>query len=100
MTNKSPSRDEVANPTNLNVEAIAKLEHEALQRRSVTERVSDGIVMCTGKNAGRKYERNKGCGFEGRHQGAVGGSVLPKVSHHPSSWRDAEASEGHPKLRS
>ena len=34
MTIKSLSRDEVANPTNLNVEAIAKLEHEALQRRT------------------------------------------------------------------
>jgi hypothetical protein len=51
MTNKSPSRDEVANPTNLNVEAIAKLEHEALQRRSVTERASDGIVKLVGSIA-------------------------------------------------
>ena len=49
--NKSPSRDEVANPTNLNVEAIAKLEHEALQRRSVTERASDGIVKLVGSIA-------------------------------------------------
>src|SRR2546423_32187 len=51
MTTKSPSRDEVANPTNLNVEAIARLEHEALQRRNVTERASDGIVKLVGSIA-------------------------------------------------
>jgi hypothetical protein len=29
------------NPTKFNIEAIAKLEHEALQRRTLTERLSD-----------------------------------------------------------
>jgi uncharacterized membrane protein len=51
MTTKSPSRAEVANPTNLNVEAIARLEHEALPRRNMTERASDEIVKLVGSIA-------------------------------------------------
>ncbi len=44
----SASRDDAANPTKLNIEAIAKLEHEALHRRTITERVSDAIVKFSG----------------------------------------------------
>jgi uncharacterized membrane protein len=33
-----------ANPTQYNIEAIAKLEHDALNRRTPTERASD-IIM-------------------------------------------------------
>lgn len=44
-----PSRDEAANPTKFNVEAIAKLEHEALSRRTPTERISDAITKFVGR---------------------------------------------------
>ena len=37
-----------ANPTQYNINAIAKLEHEALDRRSLTERVSDTIAKLVG----------------------------------------------------
>jgi len=37
-----------ANPTQYNIEAIAKLEHDALSRRSATERVSDLIAGFVG----------------------------------------------------
>ena len=37
-----------ANPTGRNIEAIAKLEHDALGRRSATERVSDVITKLVG----------------------------------------------------
>ena len=37
-----------ANPTQYNINAIAKLEHEALDRRSPTERVSDTIAKLVG----------------------------------------------------
>lgn len=36
----SPTVHEPANPTNPNIEAIAKMEHEALLRRTPTERAS------------------------------------------------------------
>jgi uncharacterized membrane protein len=42
---------EPANPTKLNIEAIAKLEHEALERRSTGERVSDAIAKFVGSIA-------------------------------------------------
>jgi len=41
MTMMSPTSHEPANPTNRNIEAIAKLEHEALLRRTSTERASE-----------------------------------------------------------
>ena len=37
-----------ANPTQYNIEAIAKMEHDALERRSGTERVSDVITKVVG----------------------------------------------------
>jgi uncharacterized membrane protein len=43
------SRDvEAAHPTQLNIEAIARLEHEALHRRTLFERASDAIVRFIG----------------------------------------------------
>jgi uncharacterized membrane protein len=35
-------------PTKLNIEAIARLEHEALERRTTTERISDEIAKFVG----------------------------------------------------
>ena len=43
MENPFPSRA-AANPTQFNIDAIAKLEHEALHRRTATERVGDIIT--------------------------------------------------------
>jgi len=40
-----------AHPTQLNIDAIAKLENEALLRRSPTERVSDAIAKFIGSTA-------------------------------------------------
>jgi uncharacterized membrane protein len=37
-----------ANPTQYNIDAIAKLEHDALGRRTPTERVSDAITKVVG----------------------------------------------------
>jgi uncharacterized membrane protein len=37
-----------ANPTQQNIDAIAKLEHEALGRRTITERVSEVITSLVG----------------------------------------------------
>jgi uncharacterized membrane protein len=37
-----------ANPTQHNINAIAKLEHDALERRSLTERVSEVITKFVG----------------------------------------------------
>jgi uncharacterized membrane protein len=37
-----------ANPTQYNIDAIAKLEHDALGRRTLTERVSDVITKLVG----------------------------------------------------
>lgn len=51
MTIDRRSRDEAANPTKFNVEAIAKLEQEALNRRSPTERISDAIAKFIGSVA-------------------------------------------------
>lgn len=47
MENPYPRRA-AANPTQYNIDAIAKLEHEALGRRSTTERVSDVITKLVG----------------------------------------------------
>jgi uncharacterized membrane protein len=46
MTGNDP-----ANPTQLNIDAIAKLEHEALLRRTLTERSSDAITKFIGSTA-------------------------------------------------
>jgi uncharacterized membrane protein len=51
MTMSSPTSHEAANPTKLNIEAIAKLEHEALLRRTPTERMSDLITKFIGSTA-------------------------------------------------
>src|SRR5208282_3935007 len=47
MENPFPRRA-AANPTQYNIDAIAKLEHEALDRRTPTERVSDVITKLVG----------------------------------------------------
>jgi len=47
MENPFPHRA-AANPTEYNIDAIAKLEHEALDRRIPTERVSDVITKLVG----------------------------------------------------
>src|SRR6202790_669859 len=41
-------RQAAANPTQSNIDAIAKLEHDALDRRTPTERVSDVITKLVG----------------------------------------------------
>src|SRR6202142_900172 len=41
-------RRAAANPTQYNINAIAKLEHDALERRTATERVSDVITKLVG----------------------------------------------------
>src|ERR1700683_3713949 len=41
-------RQAAANPTQYNIDAIAKLEHDALSRRTATERVSDTITKVVG----------------------------------------------------
>jgi uncharacterized membrane protein len=40
-----------AHPTQLNIDAIAKLEHEALLRRTFTEQASDAITKFIGSTA-------------------------------------------------
>jgi uncharacterized membrane protein len=47
MDNPLPRRA-AENPTRYNIEAIAKLEHDALDRRSPTERVSDVMTKLVG----------------------------------------------------
>src|ERR1022692_2043645 len=47
MENPLP-RQAAANPTQYNIDAIAKLEHDALNRRTPTERVSDVITKVVG----------------------------------------------------
>ena len=47
MENPLPRRA-VANPTEYNINAIAKLEHDALDRRTLTERASDVIAKLVG----------------------------------------------------
>jgi uncharacterized membrane protein len=49
MTNLTDN--DPANPTQLNINAIAKLEHEALLRRTLTERASDAITKFIGSTA-------------------------------------------------
>jgi uncharacterized membrane protein len=51
VTINRPPRDKATNPAGLNVEAIAKLEHEALQRRTLAERGSDAIAKFIGSIA-------------------------------------------------
>lgn len=51
MSNNVSHRDEGAHPAKPNIEAIAKLEHEALIRRTVTERASDAITKFVGSTA-------------------------------------------------
>ena len=41
-------REAAANPTHSNIDAIAALEHDALGRRTATERVSDAITKIVG----------------------------------------------------
>src|ERR1035437_4528825 len=41
-------RQAAANPTQYNIDTIAKLEHDALSRRTPTERVSDIITKVVG----------------------------------------------------
>jgi uncharacterized membrane protein len=47
MDNSLP-RKVAENPTQYNINAIAKLEHDALERRSASERVSDAITKLVG----------------------------------------------------
>ena len=47
MENPLPRRA-AANPTHYNIDAIAKLEHDALDRRNLTERASDVITKLVG----------------------------------------------------
>jgi len=47
MENPLPHRA-AANPTQYNIDAIAKLEHDALDRRTLTERASDVITKLVG----------------------------------------------------
>jgi uncharacterized membrane protein len=42
------SRRVTRNPAQQNIDAIAKLEHEALGRRTITERVSEVITKIVG----------------------------------------------------
>jgi uncharacterized membrane protein len=50
VDNPLPHRD-AANPTQYNIDAIAKMEHDALDRRTVTGRVSDAITRLVGNMA-------------------------------------------------
>jgi len=47
MENQLP-RQVAANPTQYNIDAIAKLEHDAVNRRTLTERASDVIMKVVG----------------------------------------------------
>jgi uncharacterized membrane protein len=51
QSSKSPSAQHPAHPTQFNIEAIAKMEEEALNRRTPTEHVSDAIVKFIGSTA-------------------------------------------------
>jgi uncharacterized membrane protein len=44
----NPLPRHAANPTQQNIDAIAKLEHEALGRRTITERVSEVVTSLVG----------------------------------------------------
>src|SRR6202140_5345658 len=48
MAIQSQSSNETAHPTQLNIDAIVKLEHEALHRRTTAERVSDRVAKFIG----------------------------------------------------
>src|SRR6202030_1227022 len=48
MAIKTPSSSEATHPTQLNIDAIVKLEHEALHRRTIAERVSDAVAKFIG----------------------------------------------------
>src|ERR1700687_1751229 len=43
--------DQIKNPTQFNIEAISRLEHDALDRRSAIERISDAIAQFVGSVA-------------------------------------------------
>src|SRR5271156_3729523 len=45
---ENPLPHHAANPTQYNIEAIAKLEHDAFNRRTPTERISDIIMKIVG----------------------------------------------------
>lgn len=51
MTMNESTPEEAVHPTQLNIEAIARLEHDALHRRTTTERLSDAIVKFIGSIA-------------------------------------------------
>src|ERR1700730_9964543 len=51
MTMNNSPNQEFLHPTRFNIEAIAQLEHEALERRTATERASDAIVKFIGSIA-------------------------------------------------
>src|SRR6202043_4102861 len=48
MAIKDPTSTEAAHPTQLNIDAIVKLEHEALHRRTTAERISDAVAKFIG----------------------------------------------------
>jgi uncharacterized membrane protein len=48
MAIKNSTSTEPAHPTQLNIDAIVKLEHEALHRRTIAERVSDAVAKFIG----------------------------------------------------
>jgi uncharacterized membrane protein len=50
-SSKSPSSQPIVHPTQFNIEAIAKMEEEALNRRTPTQQVSDAIVKFIGSTA-------------------------------------------------
>jgi uncharacterized membrane protein len=47
----TPIHNKPAHPTQLNIDAIAKLEHEALERRTLAERTSDAVAKFIGSVA-------------------------------------------------
>ena len=51
MKERVSSTSELPHPTRFNIEAVAKLEHEALLRRTPTERASDAISKFIGSTA-------------------------------------------------
>jgi len=51
MPDRFTNNSEPQHPTTFNIEAVAKLEHEALLRRTHTERISDAITKFIGSTA-------------------------------------------------
>ncbi len=51
MPDRFTNNSEPQHPTRFNIEAVAKLEHEALLRRTHTERISDAITKFIGSTA-------------------------------------------------